>query len=324
VPAFERVSRDVRMSLARFQDFDHPVVPPSMPGPPVTPSDVRPFWMGVDPTADLESIVRAVELTDYEPAPDWPEAQTEALYQIATGEGLVVDRVTWVRPGPSCPPRHFGYPCFRPGVTPAVLLVTDAPFHEGPDDRFNYAESDDGTPVVPHHSWEETIAALRARQIKVAGLWTGDGVGRRDLQITAEETGAVSIHGEPIVRNVGDFGTEIPREITTAIQQLLDEIPMDVDMELRGDGRRFVTSSGTLDADPPYGARRYEDRFEEVYAGTRIRFLVALENDAVPPRAEPQAFTLRILLWADGEERLRTVRLRLVVPGLDGAGCDDV
>ncbi len=58
---------------------------------------------------------------------DLPESQIPALYAIATGSALGP-----YLPGSTCAGSRFGYPCFRPGTVPIIILFTDAPFHNGP------------------------------------------------------------------------------------------------------------------------------------------------------------------------------------------------
>ena len=73
---------------------------------------------------------------------DGPESYVPALYSTATGMGL-----TWptgMIPGRTCEmipdetgPRR-GYPCFRPGALPIILLFGDANFHNGPGAMYAY------------------------------------------------------------------------------------------------------------------------------------------------------------------------------------------
>jgi len=64
----------------------------------------------------------------------WPESSTQALYAMATGSGL----------GPyypartTCPAGRWGYPCFRDGTVPIVVLLTDAGYMNGPTNRDDY------------------------------------------------------------------------------------------------------------------------------------------------------------------------------------------
>lgn len=66
---------------------------------------------------------------------DGPESNTQALYAIATGSGL--GPYLGARTG--CPASRFGYPCFRDGTVPIVVMFTDAPFHNGPTTSYNYS-----------------------------------------------------------------------------------------------------------------------------------------------------------------------------------------
>lgn len=59
---------------------------------------------------------------------DGPESQTQALWAIATGGGLG----PYLSARSGCPAGTWGYPCFRDGTIPVVILFTDAPFHNGP------------------------------------------------------------------------------------------------------------------------------------------------------------------------------------------------
>lgn len=71
----------------------------------------------------------------------WPESSTQALYSMATGLGL----------GPyyparaGCPAGTWGYPCFRDGTVPIVVLLTDAGYMNGPTNRDDYDLLDFGT-----------------------------------------------------------------------------------------------------------------------------------------------------------------------------------
>ncbi len=65
--------------------------------------------------------------------PDFAGSQIVALDALATGQGFAMglDRVS-VPPSAACPAGHYGYPCFRSAASGMVVLVTDAPMHNGP------------------------------------------------------------------------------------------------------------------------------------------------------------------------------------------------
>ena len=62
---------------------------------------------------------------------DYPEATTQALYSVVTGQGLG-DLVPNRGACPSTPYNRWGYPCFRDKVLPIIVLITDADFWNGP------------------------------------------------------------------------------------------------------------------------------------------------------------------------------------------------
>ncbi len=71
---------------------------------------------------------------------DWPEANSQALYSMATGNGLNLFGVQYPVARTGCAAGRWGYPCFRPNVIPIVILITDAESHNGPT-GLNYRRS---------------------------------------------------------------------------------------------------------------------------------------------------------------------------------------
>jgi len=62
---------------------------------------------------------------------DRPEATTQALNSLVTGQGLG-PYVPTRGACPSFPAGRWGYPCFRAGALPIIILFTDAPMRNGP------------------------------------------------------------------------------------------------------------------------------------------------------------------------------------------------
>jgi len=82
----------------------------------------------LDITSSVGATQTAVNTLVTHSGADWPESQGQALWAISMGSGLgpyLPDRG-------ACPPGQWGYPCFRNGTIPIVILFTDAPFHNGP------------------------------------------------------------------------------------------------------------------------------------------------------------------------------------------------
>ena len=99
---------------------------------------------------------------------DGPESQTQALWAIATGGGL----------GPylsarSCSGTRWGYPCFRAGTIPIVILFTDAPFHNGPSGN-GYGSFGSGVTLPPTTAVTGNEAIASAYDVGDAAIsWQG-------------------------------------------------------------------------------------------------------------------------------------------------------
>jgi hypothetical protein len=89
-----------------------------------------------DPLSGSGAITAAVSSLNTHYGTDWPESQTQALWGVATGDAL--GRFSYAR---TCSGGRFGAPCFRAGTVPIVVLLTDAPFHNGPNTAYNYNNS---------------------------------------------------------------------------------------------------------------------------------------------------------------------------------------
>jgi hypothetical protein len=93
--------------------------------------DMAPYHHYLDTTDNTQHIIDAVAqmLPDYNN--DAPEAATQAMYSVLTGQGLG-DVVPNRGACPSTPAGRWGYPCFRSGVLPIILLFSDAEMYNGP------------------------------------------------------------------------------------------------------------------------------------------------------------------------------------------------
>jgi hypothetical protein len=90
--------------------------------------DMAPYHHYLDMTNNVQHVVDAVSNLVTDGNKDYPEATTQAIYSVVTGQGLgdlVPNRG-------ACPAGRWGYPCFRPGVLPIIVLFTDADMWNGP------------------------------------------------------------------------------------------------------------------------------------------------------------------------------------------------
>jgi hypothetical protein len=125
---------------------------------------------------------------------DWPEAGIEALYQVATGQGLT-------GPGPTSVPAHsggVGGVSFRPETMPVIVTITDAMFHAPGEtatcstDSVNYG----GTVAAVAHTRAQAKTALNNICARTVGVASAEPTlpancsGQTDLEDFATATGA--------------------------------------------------------------------------------------------------------------------------------------
>jgi hypothetical protein len=100
--------------------------------------DEQVFRHLVDMTPDHDRVRTALAGINMNFNWDEPEGGWMALNSVVTGKGhyfgmnrpAVADRSA----AQGCPAGAFGYPCFRAGAIPIVVMFTDAPHHNGPGD----------------------------------------------------------------------------------------------------------------------------------------------------------------------------------------------
>lgn len=274
-------------------------------------------------------ILEAVEGLPCHYGADYPESYVPALWATATGMGL-----TWPGgsvPGRTCPsiPDEMGvrrgYPCFRPGALPIIMLFGDAPFHNGPPGT-------SGDPYsFPAPSWDETVAALNAIGARVISVYSGGGDAIGDYNALARATGAVRADGSPLVFTISADGSGLSTTVVDAVTQLVGGTPQDVSTDTENvpgnpddfDATRFIKAITPVEgyrdgrSGPMPGftyASRDETTFYQVIPGTQVEFDVDFWNDVRPPAATAQVFQARIIVIGNGVARLDERRVFIVVP----------
>lgn len=296
------------------------------------PSDV-PYANEQSITDDLYLVQSALGRLSAGGGADTPESASEALYQTATGEGgtwtFTSDAPPFVLAAAYCPPlpdeygRRRGYPCFRPGSLPIVVLVTDAPFHNGPGGAHAYA----GISPAPH-TFEQAVAALNAIGARFIGVAVGADP-RAHEEAAARMTGSVDLGGRPLVYDA--TGGTVSEAIVEGIETLAGRTPQDVDTALENvpgnpddfDATAFIESvvpveglNGAISGPNPGVTYTSKDdtTFYAVVPGTRVIFAVRFRNDVRPPAETAQIFRARIVVRGNRVARLDERQVFIVVP----------
>lgn len=97
--------------------------------PQAIPQSQAPYHHILDLTPDAALFAKAVSTLNTVSNMDNPEAGSQALYAVASGQGLG----DFVPNRGLCPVDEVGYPCFRPDVLRVVLNITDAEMYNGPN-----------------------------------------------------------------------------------------------------------------------------------------------------------------------------------------------
>jgi hypothetical protein len=329
-PALQARVPDVAFAVVRFEDM--PVAPFGGPAD-------RPFTLVRAMTTSTSLLASAVASLDSPlgNGADSDEAGAEALYQIATGDGLS-PYVPVYAPSREPGGASRGGVGFRDGSLRAVVHVTDAPAHD---------PADYGSAVRGAHSLADAVAALRANDVSVIGVASGDPA-RPQLETVALGTGAAVVPGAggtcptglagasrppvggscPLVFDIANDGTGLSTALVDAVVSLVDAVAYDeVWGEAVGDSLHFVRTVEARDAVPPSGTPvpgRADlrpagdgvlDTFTDVRAGTRVSVAAVLRNDTLRETDYDQVFRLALELRGDSLVLAR-LTVRVLVPGV--------
>ena len=271
-------------------------------------------------TVDVAAAQTAANALPRRSGADYPESPIVAFWAIATGDG---SRTVPVLPAASCGAGTWGYPCFREGAVPIIIEITDATMHNGPPGTT--ASTYSGFPAP---TYEESMAALNERSIRVIGVSSGGTAPRHDLEAVAIATGAVDIGGTPLVYDIPADGSGLGAQVITAVQTLatsvalrIDAVPVDdpsdtVDAPVEFIAYIEANASGETITDPVTGVERvctvtdplpvdetgdgHADYFPRVLPGTPVCFdIIPKRNMTVPATREPQMFKATIQVQGD-------------------------
>jgi Bacterial TSP3 repeat len=282
---------------------------------------------------DIQPNPSFVNLPISEPDGGYNEDETFSLYSAITGNGTasqagcgiktVAARATCAgSPAAAAGYATFGYPCFRQGALPVILLATD----EGP-------LTGAGTNHCP--AWDSAVKSFYLdRKAKIVGV-VGDSpeaVTQGDLEKLAKDTGAVdsSHNDDPLVFPGG--GTTAAQAIEDGIIKLANGIPLDMNAVPTDDPADAVNAltafidhletlqlgtaqcaSGLMDIDT--NGDNFHDKYVKVKTGTPVCWkVVSKQNTTVPATDKAQLYKAFVTVYGDGITALSTRNVWFLVP----------
>ncbi|MBX3155419.1 MAG: hypothetical protein KF773_05435 [Deltaproteobacteria bacterium] len=215
----------------------------------------------------------------------------------------------------------FGYPCFRKGALPVVMLATDeVPLSPGDTN--------------PNPNWDAVVKPqFLATKARLVGI-NGDGGAQvtADLRKMATDTGAVDAlnNNAPLVFDGANANAAAA--IRTGILRLANGLPLDINAVSQDDPSdavdaiaAFVDHLETLQLGTAECANgltaidtngdTFADKFLQVRTGTPVCWkVVSKKNTTVPALEVPQLFRATISVFGDGVTQLDKRNVFFLVP----------
>ncbi|HUQ05024.1 MAG TPA: hypothetical protein VM261_21120 [Kofleriaceae bacterium] len=269
-----------------------------------------------------------------EPGGCCAEPLTFSVYSTITGNGSGAATgcgLSGVSPRLTCtgsPARNagydtFGYPCFREGVLPVILLTTDeVPLSSGDTNK------------CP--DWQMVVRPImNARGAKLMGIMGSGGVGtavQTDLQQMAMNTGAVDAANGNMPLVFDGSNTAAATAIENGVRTLARGVPLDLNAIPQDDPadtvdavREFVHHLETLQLGTAQCANMlsaqdtngdlFPDQYLDVRAGTPVCWkLVPKMNTTVVTTEQPQLFRATVTVIGDGITELDQRTVFFLVP----------
>ncbi len=222
----------------------------------------------------------------------------------------------------------FGYPCFREGALPVVLLATDEQALSAGDTN---KTPDWDTIVKPEY------LAKKARFVGILGSGFGANVDV-DLRKMATDTGAIDAANGNAPLVFDGAGANASTAIQNGILALANGLPLDINAVNTDDTSdsvdaiaSFVDHIQTLQlgtaqcanglTDIDTNADSFDDKFVQVRTGTPVCWkLVSKQNTTVVATDQPQLFRATVTVFGDGVTVLDQRDVFFLVPPrpLDG------
>ncbi len=264
------------------------------------------------------------------------EPYVAALWLIANGDPSV-----WAWPaskvaGRTCAdPATTGWPCFRPGAVPIVVMFGDESFYT----QSYGAGCDPSTGAAP--SFDQAVAEMNAIHARFIGINSGNTLAGFTDVCTA--TGSVDTTGSPLAFTIPGDGTGLGDQVIDAIEMLASQVPLDIFADAVDvdegpsdsvDATIFIdrivpnTVGGVVDpADPTRvcvgglhvedtaGGDTVPDVFVDVLPGTVVCFdIYPAKNVTVEPEPMPLLFLAQVRVIGEGITVLDTRDVWFLVP----------
>ncbi len=326
IPGVADLIPDVWFGVGHYDDY--PVFPHGM----ALTGDV--IFRLIQRMTDSETLAQqAVNSLPLHGGGDGPEGAVPALYAVATGEGLS----TYLDPQTACAAGEIGYPCFRGGAVPIVLLITDAAFHNGPGYTYPYNASVQGPPPL----YADAVQALwdiHARVIAIPST-LGDVDPMDHCTQIASDTGAIDADNNPLVFQINGDGTGLSTSVVDAVETLVHNVPLPLHAIARDDLADTVDATDFIDriepnttggfVDPQDGVTvcvgglevsdtdqdTVPDTFPAVLPGTPVCFdIYARSNTTVPGESVPMVYKAYVDVMGDSVTVLDTREVFFLVP----------
>ncbi len=322
IPAINLAIPDAWYGVGYFDDY------PTSPSTAYSYGDATagdvPYRNVLNSTSSAAAANAAVAALVMRDGNDTAESQIPALYAVATGSSL------WggTPAAPACAAGYRGYPCFRPGTIPIIVMFTDAPFHNDPGALLPYAA------LVGAPSYAATVAALRAIGARVITIYSGPATRCLNLFCTVSipglahpnaigvATGSVNALGNAVTYTIPASGAGLSTAVVTSIQTLANYSRMDITLRANDnpttavDERGFIASIATVATAESNTrcAARLGTWFQQCLPGTHVVFNVTFQNGLVAPTSVVQVFDFTVDTLGDGTIVLGTTPVRIVVP----------
>ncbi len=314
---------DVQMGVGQFRDFPFG----STFGGYGSPGDEA-YKNEQDITPSLDAVQTALNGLTAGGGNDGPEAHVEAIFQtaLAYGGDWTYEGSRYSIPAKSCPPMlddprpRRGYPCFRPGALPIVVMVSDAPWHNGPGGAAAYSGI-----RPPPAVFAQAVEAMGAIGARFVGVTVGGG-GRSEMEEMARQTGTVDTSGTPlvydapsgsvsdrIVEGIGAIAGGVKQDVSTRTEN----VPGNPD---EFDATQFIEAIVPIEGYSGGGApgMGYDSKdattFYGVVPGTDVEFRVDFANSVRRPGVTAEIFKARIIVVGNGVTDLDARNVYIVVP----------